>query len=176
MGNEGFVYILTNESMPSVIKIGRTQDVEGRVKTLSQSTSVPTPFKVIHQVRVSDCVKVETEVHQILTKQGYRVNKKKEFFHCSTSTAIETLNSICGYPVPQIEIENRNLPEHTSKPLDPFNRVRRSADSPQLKSASESEKATCGLLVVYFLIFSVVASYTVGKLIIAILKTLLSIN
>ena len=46
----GFVYILTNECMPGLVKIGSTQqDPVERARTLS-NTSVPFPFNVAFAV------------------------------------------------------------------------------------------------------------------------------
>lgn len=44
----GIVYVLSNEAMPGLIKIGRTsgEGVGRRVAELSRSTGVPLPFKV----------------------------------------------------------------------------------------------------------------------------------
>lgn len=42
------IYVLTNDAMPGLIKIGRTsgESVERRVAELSRATGVPLPFKV----------------------------------------------------------------------------------------------------------------------------------
>jgi hypothetical protein len=45
---EGIVYVLTNEAMPHMVKIGRTSGggVDRRVAELSRATGIPLPFKV----------------------------------------------------------------------------------------------------------------------------------
>jgi hypothetical protein len=45
---DSWVYVLSNESQPGIYKIGYTshEDVDKRVKQLSRSTSVATPFKL----------------------------------------------------------------------------------------------------------------------------------
>ena len=59
--SEGIVYVLTNEAMPGIVKIGRTSGdtVERRVAELSRATGVPLPFRVAVARRVHDAVKVE---------------------------------------------------------------------------------------------------------------------
>ncbi len=42
------VYVLTNPTMPGLIKIGRTTNLEQRVKSLSSDTGVPLPFEVFY--------------------------------------------------------------------------------------------------------------------------------
>ena len=47
----GYVYILVNDSMPGLIKIGKTaRNSLARAKDLSSSTGVPTPFKVAFEL------------------------------------------------------------------------------------------------------------------------------
>jgi hypothetical protein len=42
----GFIYVLSNPSMPGILKIGVTEgQVEKRMKELSTPTGIPTPFK-----------------------------------------------------------------------------------------------------------------------------------
>jgi hypothetical protein len=75
---QGFVYILTNEWMPDIVKIGRTaRDVELRASELWQ-TGVPAPFDVFTKVSTPDCVGLEAKMHGALRK--YRVAKNREFF------------------------------------------------------------------------------------------------
>ncbi len=62
---EAIVYVLTNDAMPSRVKIGRTsgESVERRIAELSRATGVPLPFRVAIARRVSDPIKVERALH-----------------------------------------------------------------------------------------------------------------
>ena len=40
-----YVYVLTNPAMPEYVKVGRTNNIERRIKDLSKDTSVPLPFE-----------------------------------------------------------------------------------------------------------------------------------
>lgn len=73
------VYILTNQSMPNLIKIGYTSrnDLNERIKEL-YSTGVPTPFECYYACQVEDGKKIEQILH-ILFKED-RINHKREFF------------------------------------------------------------------------------------------------
>ena len=79
------VYILTNEAMPDMVKIGLTSTtVEDRMKTL-QSTGVPLPFTCYYAAEVEDASKIEKALHA-----GYadsRVNPNREFFNISPEAA-----------------------------------------------------------------------------------------
>jgi len=88
----GFVYFLTNPSMPQYIKIGCTgRNVISRVDELNRSTSVPTPFKIEMYFPSLDHYRDESTIHQAL--DSYRVNGK-EFFEISIEEAINILETL----------------------------------------------------------------------------------
>jgi len=57
------IYILTNEAMPGLVKIGFTtgENVESRIAPLSGATGIPLPFECYFaaEVEVKDCDKLE---------------------------------------------------------------------------------------------------------------------
>lgn len=76
----GFLYILTNESMPDLIKVGITKrDVWDRAAELSRATGVPSPFQISHFFRVRDIHSAEKLAHYEL--RDYRL-EGREFFKC----------------------------------------------------------------------------------------------
>ena len=82
----GYIYALTNESMPGQIKLGRTiNHPEDRADDLSSDTGVPTPFTVAYFVAVSNDVQAEQSIHRTFKRQ--RVNPKREFFAISVDEA-----------------------------------------------------------------------------------------
>ncbi len=88
----GHVYILINDSMPGLLKIGKTTDTpEERAKQLS-STGVPFPFKVAYSEEVYDCDRAEQLIHARLVR--YRPNKRREFFELPLEEAIAELRKI----------------------------------------------------------------------------------
>ena len=88
----GFVYFLTNLSMPKYLKIGSTsRDVRSRVDELDRSTSVPTPFKIEMYFPSIDHYRDEKSIHQALDR--YRVTGK-EFFEISIEEAINNLRTL----------------------------------------------------------------------------------
>lgn len=74
----GFLYVLTNPTMPGVVKVGQTErHPQIRATELSTSSGIPTPFIVEFFIEVTDAVKAEQLVHSELSK--VRVSSDKEF-------------------------------------------------------------------------------------------------
>lgn len=72
------VYILTNESMPGYIKIGRTETSVAQRMSELDKTSVPLPFQCFYAARVDDFAKVERALHTAFGDA--RVRPSREFF------------------------------------------------------------------------------------------------
>jgi hypothetical protein len=73
------VYVLTNEAMPGLVKVGLTTDtVEARISHLSSHSGVPLPFECYFAAEVQDCSRIEKILHQLFAE--FRVNPKREFF------------------------------------------------------------------------------------------------
>ena len=71
------VYILTNDAMPGLVKIGMTiTDLAGRIRQLYQ-TSVPLPYQLFFACEVTNATLVET---RLLDAFGdHRVSRNREF-------------------------------------------------------------------------------------------------
>lgn len=83
----GYVYVLTNPSMPGLVKIGKTTNSpEHRAKELSRTTGVPTPFSVVFSVYTDECSILERNAHSHLSE--YRL-ENREFFKISVDDAIK---------------------------------------------------------------------------------------
>ena len=80
----GIVYILTNECMPGYIKIGRTNNLQRRLKELDQ-TALPLPFDVFHASRVDCMHRAERLLHRAFADR--RVRKNREFFSLDPANA-----------------------------------------------------------------------------------------
>jgi hypothetical protein len=72
------VYVLTNEAMPGIVKIGKTGDLLARIANLNSSTGVPLPFECYFAAEVDDCARLEGILHQLFSEN--RVNPRREFF------------------------------------------------------------------------------------------------
>lgn len=76
--NPGYVYILSNESLPNVLKIGYTQNSPYQRQAELYTTGLPTPFVVEKFFFVEDACVCEELVHIRLNRS--RVSDDREFF------------------------------------------------------------------------------------------------
>ena len=91
--NAQWVYVLSNPSMPNMLKIGYTNgDPEGRVKEINRATGIPTDFVVEYALPCVNGYEVEQLVHNEL--ETYRVSSKKEFFNINLEEAKQIINQI----------------------------------------------------------------------------------
>lgn len=89
---KGYVYILINEYMPGIVKIGKTtRTVEQRAFELFQ-TGVPAPFEIAKAVLSPDCDYLEQQIHGILEK--YRISNSREFFRLDPVPAMCELDNL----------------------------------------------------------------------------------
>ena len=90
--NEGFIYVLVNSSMPDLVKVGlTTRKPSDRASELSGVTGVPTPFIVVYETEVNNCIEAEKFVHEMLTIKGYRVSDAREFFRAPVQDVIKVI-------------------------------------------------------------------------------------
>ncbi len=83
------VYILTNETMPGLVKIGfTTNDLAKRIKEL-YSTGVPLPFELFYACEVQDGASVERKLHDAF--DDHRVSQNREFFRIAPERVIPFL-------------------------------------------------------------------------------------
>ena len=87
----GIMYILSNEAMPGLVKIGHAKTAEGVKSRLSQlyTTGVPVPFKCEFAMQVNDAPKWEQRLHKIF--RDARVNSRREFFKVDPDDLIPLL-------------------------------------------------------------------------------------
>jgi len=76
METKGIVYILSNETLPGIYKIGRTKigGLKNRIRTLN--TANPKPFRPVIAVEVEDMKKTETALHTLYSRN----NEGGEFY------------------------------------------------------------------------------------------------
>ncbi len=102
LGAPGTVYVMSNVSMPGILKIGATTDTAvNRAKQLTASTSSPTPFVVLYHRPVPDVNAAEAAMHRAFA--GQRVNEGREFFAVSLYEAARTLDALCGEILSKLE-------------------------------------------------------------------------
>jgi hypothetical protein len=101
------VYILTNPVIPDLVKVGRTNSLEERVRSLSAHSGVPVPFEVYYACVVKDSVKVEKHIHEGFG--DHRVNPKREFFRINPERVLAILKLVEEQDITQAETLSRTL-------------------------------------------------------------------
>lgn len=90
--SEGILYVLTNERMPDLVKIGIVErgstaaDLQKRVTEISGTTGVPLPFEVHYAVRLRDPRSLERKLSRLFGEE--RVNPRREFFEVDPEKAV----------------------------------------------------------------------------------------
>lgn len=75
----GFVYFLSNPSMPGMYKIGfTTKHPKARMADLCSSSGCPTPFTLLAYFGTMDPQQIESTLHRYFASS--RVNNRREFF------------------------------------------------------------------------------------------------
>lgn len=96
------VYILINEAMEGYVKIGRTMDLEQRMRSLD-TTSVPLPFECFYACTVNNAHFVEKQLHDAFADN--RVRSNREWFEIAPErvaaalriAAIEDVTPVVDY-------------------------------------------------------------------------------
>lgn len=90
------VYVLTNPAFDTYVKVGKTINLEQRLKQLD-NTSVPLPFRCVYAVEVDDESEVERLVHQAFA--DHRTRSSREFFEIDPQRVIAALKLTRGKDV-----------------------------------------------------------------------------
>jgi hypothetical protein len=91
----GFVYILKNESMPGIYKIGVTgrNELDARIDELYiGKTNIPLPFECVFACRVKNYKDVEKIIHNAF--MDTRINPNREFFTIDPERVIPLLKHL----------------------------------------------------------------------------------
>ena len=90
----GYLYVLSNESMPGLVKIGHsTRPVRERVAELNSATGVPSQFVIEAIFPSADPARHECEVHELLSSSRL---PNREFFRETVANAVLTIRNVCN--------------------------------------------------------------------------------
>ena len=102
----GYVYCLTNSTIPGLVKIGKTaRDPKERVAEISASTGVPTPFDIAWSRKVPDMHTAESDLHAALA--DFRLTKRREFFRCSPEVSLARAKKLTSFRAKQKNVKQR---------------------------------------------------------------------
>ena len=74
---KNYLYVITNISMPGICKVGITNNIETRLKSLNGTTSLPTKFQVYEKFEFKNAELLEQKILQHFAH--LRVSRKREF-------------------------------------------------------------------------------------------------
>ena len=94
--SEGIVYVLINEAFDGYLKIGKTINLEQRLKQLD-NTSVPLPFRCVFAIKIPDMDEIERLAHGAFA--DHRTRSNREFFEVDPSRVISALKMTGGVEV-----------------------------------------------------------------------------
>lgn len=107
----GIVYVLSNESLHGVCKVGFTlNSVRERLSQLNSSTSIPTKFVAEYYVELEDAdtYRIEQATHAELERLGF--HHGKEYFKCSVSDCKNAIvKSIAAHSVLVLNAEDAEV-------------------------------------------------------------------
>lgn len=86
MEETGYVYCLTNPSMPGLVKVGMTKrDPQERLKEANKHNTFgpPTPYELKIVKKVKGYKEKEKQIHKLLEKYAERVSQNYEFFRAT---------------------------------------------------------------------------------------------
>jgi len=88
---KGWVYIISNKSMPNIFKVGFTmKDPIERAKALAKDNSgVPFPYDVDYAILIDDPRSIEKAVHKNL----HEFREGKEWFRCKYADVKAAINT-----------------------------------------------------------------------------------
>lgn len=93
---QGIVYVLVNDAFEDYVKIGKTTNLEQRLRSLD-NTSVPLPFRCVYAVMVADMDAIEKLAHNAFA--DHRTRSNREFFEIDPMRVISALKMTGGEEV-----------------------------------------------------------------------------
>lgn len=176
---KGWVYVISNPSMPGIVKIGySSKDPKLRAEEL-YTTGVPRPFEVNYSLLVDDPYDLEQRIHKSLK----HINDGKEWFKCSVEEAIATIRYIYNGNIYHEEYKNADK-ENAAHVIAKINADKEKVEHVIAKKKQEEKKRERIALLFAFFIFSLRikklelkgASFVVGFVLIICLSAGLSLG
>ena len=94
MEKKGTIYVISNPAMPDMVKIGKTDNLERRIKELSSPSGVPLAFECVVAKNVNNVDFAERKLHEAFASK--RINAKREFFNIEQDELIALFELLEG--------------------------------------------------------------------------------
>lgn len=115
----GWLYCLSNQAMPNLLKIGKTASDPAKRACQLYTTSVPHPFKIEIAKKVNDYENKERLIHNLLEKFNKRSNNNREFFNVDLIIVRNIFDLIEGEEYAYIsELQHNDKIRHIIPPND----------------------------------------------------------
>jgi len=96
---EGYIYCLSNASMPGILKVGmteRTPEIRLKEANASDTWRPPTPYKIEFAKKVINAIGKEKTLHTLLEHYTDRINPRREFFRVSPEEVCKFFDLLDG--------------------------------------------------------------------------------
>jgi hypothetical protein len=96
---KGYIYCMSNASMPGILKIGMTNRTpEDRLKDANRHDTFkpPTPYQLVFAKEVWNPKKKEGIIHTLLARYTDRINPQREFFRVSSDEVYQFFQLVDG--------------------------------------------------------------------------------
>lgn len=117
MSNYGFVYVMRNQCIPGLYKVGYTDRAPlQRCDELSRSTGVPFEFELVCYGEIANAQQFEASIHSAWS--GKRLNKGREFFKLARNELLDLAEHIDSSS--ENFIQCAAYLEETTAPVTPY--------------------------------------------------------
>ena len=126
----GYIYCITNPSMPGVVKIGMTRRMpEERLADANRDTWNHTKFQLAFAKKVEDPEQKERAIHKILEQHGQRKSTSREFFTISVELTKMYFDLIPGEYWDNVVVCNKPVQVQPNSPPKKKERISRKKDT-----------------------------------------------
>jgi hypothetical protein len=89
---KGIIYVLVNDAMPGLLKIGATKNLAERLARINACTEVPIPFQCFYAAIVESPWFVEQQLHSAFAP--HRVSPRREFFRVPAYCVVAAIDMV----------------------------------------------------------------------------------
>lgn len=108
----GYIYILINPAFPNLVKLGYTDNIESRLKTLNSNSGLPDPYTCYAYYKVKKRL-TDLQLHDLIDilNPALRHSQNREFYEMSADVAysiLESISKITGTEEQLVNVQNQS--------------------------------------------------------------------
>ena len=109
----GYIYILINTAFPNLVKLGYTDNIESRLKTLNSNSGLPDPYTCYAYYKVKKRL-TDLQLHDLIDilNPTLRHSKNREFYEMNAEEAyniLEIISKITGTEEQLVNVQNQSI-------------------------------------------------------------------